>query len=815
MDVEKDRRRSAATPHTTQGSQNRWPARAQKLLDSSYLQCLETLHEPLRRCLRGFEEQLFALAERTHRTAEQQDYFFSRQRVLQDRVLFEQRFNSGLNAAFNTMGREPDTAPSGSSDKPWRTLELLDPAEQELSMAVTQLGGRGEARHSQILHELGYRLAVLVAAPPLEGDALPLGPHSLARIFHLAGGELKLPLQHHLLMLQSFDKHIIPSLASVYDAVNAQLIGDGILRQLRHAPVPRQVQQHSRHDTVAVEKSSGPPGQKAAAPAPDAGATNREGGSIEVLESLRNLLAQQRGGDTAPGRPSAGRTASKEELQTALGALQQHLAQVTDKASRELRSAQRLREELLAQLNAGKPADSPSTQLSGEQGDTVELVAMLFEQLGQQMRQGGSARALLGDLQLPVLRMAVTDSDFFEQHEHPARKLLDTVAAAANDWLDEGDDQSNRPLAEKLQQLVKRANQEPPSAGLYTTLLADIEHHLGLLSRKAKAAERRHVEAAKGRERLNQARRQAGELMAERFTQSSPRGLLRTLLDRAWSDVLALTLLRHGQDSTAFKGQLMITDQLLGRLPIDDRQQLQQEVEAGLQQIGMPVEDAEQMTRRLLASIAVDIAKPMPSPPATEPSVTVDTSETETTQNSEKTLAAASSSTNWPASDRLPSSPPAIAIAANNRTSTTHLAQRLKQHHRLGERSETPTRTPATTQPAAPLPMLGPQEARIHNHLRKLPFGTWFEFLDTKTGQHTQRKLAWFSPVSGNTLFVTRRGLRCDAMTLHQLTLAIASGTVRELPPQKDSLLDRAWHSLTHSLGQATSTEHAPRESIR
>ena len=86
---------------------------------------------------------------------------------------------------------------------------------------------------------------------------------------------------------------------------------------------------------------------------------------------------------------------------------------------------------------------------------------------------------------------------------------------------------------------MSRASEEPPSSALYTVLLADIEHHLAVLNRKARAAERRHIEAAQGRERLDAARDRATKIMAERFAQSPPRGLLRALLERAWSDVLA------------------------------------------------------------------------------------------------------------------------------------------------------------------------------------------------------------------------------------------------------------------------------------
>ncbi|WP_158753201.1 DUF1631 family protein [Dyella sp. S184] len=779
MNVGQDRRGLPAFHQTARLSIGRWPARAQRLLEASYKLCVDGLHEPLRQCLGDFEQQLFAQAERARQHTQQQDYYSSRQRVLQDHIQFEQRFNEQLAATFNaldTTAAAPTTASASATatrEKAWQSLELLDPVAQELTMAVDQLGARGEVRHSGVLYELGYRLAVLISAPPLEGVKLPLGPHALAEAFHQASSELELPLAHQLMLLQSFDQWVIQPLARLYDAINAQLQEDGILPQLRSIPIPRHLS--NKQSRPARKESAAAALDEAAHPADTTAASSGSGGSIEVLESLRDLLAQQRTNQaSATGQP-AGLVAGPEELQIALGALQQHLAQVTDHASRELRSAARLREELLTQLNIGKPSGAPRTQLSNEQGDTVELVAMLFEQLGQQLQQGGNARALLGDMQLPVLRMAVADQDFFEKREHPARKLLDTVTAAANDWLDGSDDESNRPLANKLEQLVARASQEPPSAGLYTTLLADIEHHLGLLTRKAQAAERRHVEAAQGRERLDQARHRAGQLMAERFAQSPPRGLLRALLDRAWSDVLALTLLRHGEDSEAFGKQLAITDQLLGRLPVGDRLQLQQNVENGLQQIGMHAEEAEQVAQRLLGTEKPDAAVELPS--------------------------------------------------------ATDLAMRLKQHQRLGEHQSTQPTAPTTpavpsapfipptkheptvaavqashaTQSAHPAqaPEPSPRERRIEQHLGKLPFGSWFEFVDPTTGQIARRKLAWHSPMSGRCLLVSRRGQRGEEMTLTQLAHEIAAGRVCEVPEQRESMLDRAWRGLTGNLRQS------------
>lgn len=795
MDVEQDRRRSFASHQRSRLAEGRWPARAQRLIETSHTLCVEGLREPLRRCIGEFEQQLFKLAEGAHRHQEQQDFYASRQRILQHRALLEERFIARVGIAFDRIdsGATPRTP---SEAKPWQSLQLLDPAEQELTMTVAQLAARGEMRHSSVLYELGYRLAVLIGAPPLEGEALPPGPHALAKAFHEACVELELPLPHHLLLLQSFDQWLLQSLTPVYDAINAQLHADGILPQLRSIPVPRHLSKRTRpvHAEAAATAVEPSPSSAAAAPA---------GGSIEVLESLRDLLAQRRAGGGSAGGTAASRVASTDELQTALGALQQHLAQVTDHASRELRSAQRLREELLTQLNINNPAGAPETQLTGEQGDTVELVAMLFEQLGQQLQQGGNARALLGNLQVPVLRMAVADHDFFEQREHPARKLLDAVTAAANDWLDGSDDESNRPLAAKLEQLVARAAQEPPSAGLYTTLLADIEHHLGLLTRKAQAAERRHVEAAQGRERLDQARQRAGALMAERFAQSAPRGLLRALLDRAWSDVLALTLLRHGEDSDAFQAQLAITDQLLGRLPVDDRLQLQREVESGLQQIGMHAEEAKQVAQRLLGTGSDSIPTPQPAqaPTAAAAAAVVP--------------AGRPAAAGPPHAATVAAAPRPVVPPAADLPSATDLAMRLKQHHRLGEEQDAAARA-GGAQPGTQPPVLGPREARIHNHLSKLPFGSWFEFVDPGTGQIVQRKLAWYSQMSGRCLLVSRRGQRGEEMNLSQLAAEIASGRVCEVPQQREGLLDRAWRGLASSLRQATAVRRShPPESGR
>ncbi|WP_130619791.1 DUF1631 family protein [Dyella amyloliquefaciens] len=749
MDVEQQgRRQPFASDRDARPDRADWSPRARRLIEETHALCVSWLEAPLRACLFDIEQRLYSQAERSRNNLEQQRSLFSRQLLQQQRPVLERRFLEGVRKHFSRLGSA--VIATEEHEPAHRPLELLDQSEHEQSVAVQTLVARGEARHGSALFELGYRFAVLVSQPPLEGEHLPLGPLALSSAFREGGEALvDFPVEHRVLMLQCFDTAVISTLGSLYDTVNEHLRADGVLPQLRAFPTPprTQVERPQRGgsgENAPANFSRQPPAP--AAPAP-LSPTPARSDSIAVLDNLREMLAQHRAGQGALNYQQSGRPASPEELQLALDALQLHVSDVADHAQRELRSAHALREELITQLNAGKPAGASQTHLTAEQGDTVELVAMLFEQLGHQLQHEGSAHSLLGDLQLPLLRMAVADKGFFNQREHPARKLLGVVTEAANDWLDVPDGDADRSLGAKLNQLVDRARREPPSTGLYTSLLADIEHHLSLLNRKAQIAERRQVEAMQGRERLEQARHRAAALMTERFERCNPRGLLRTLLERAWSDVLALTLLRHGEDSEAFTLRLRITDQLLGQLPVADQGLLQSEVESGLQQIGMHAEEAVQVAQRLLGISAS-------TPAATE-----------------------------------------------NTATTTELALKLKQHQRLGEHvaPEAPVAAPAP--PPVPASPESP-ERRIYQRLRQLPFGTWFEFIDANNGKVSQRKLAWYSPVSGNALFVTRRGMRDEEMPLQHLAHEMACGHVREMAHVRDNLLDRAWHALTSHLRQ-------------
>ncbi|HEV2621052.1 MAG TPA: DUF1631 family protein [Frateuria sp.] len=564
MDVEQPGRHRSITDAPPAN----WPAKTRRLIDETRRLCRDWLPGPLRQCLADFDRALHEQSARARNHLDQQRYQATRQRLVQDRQAFEERFIDCIDQGLMRMG-----APAAAKAPAARlTLSLLDPLEHEMTAALDQLVARSAARGGPLLVELGYRLAVLVGIPPLEGEAMPLGPQAMVKAFRDSSTALGLPAEHHLLLLQAVEGKLIQGLTPLHEVVNNHLAAAGILPRLRPFPLPRTPRQPRRQRPLP------------ASPAPEAAPSGTD---------LRELLARQRG-----PRPvdAHARFAGAEELQAALATLQ--TSRHADPGV--LRHAQRLRERLVDQLNAGRPIDAVPILPGPQADDALVLVVRLFDIL-QRPLPPAVAHALLDRTQLPLLRAAVADEGFFDRREHPARLLLDQLLAAARDWLDEGDVGQ---LA-ALEPLLERLEREQPTPNLYSELGTELERLLAQWQRKAQAAERRHVEAMQGRERLEQARQRASELLAGLIAKAPPGAALRALLEHAWSDVLALTLLRHGEQSETFARRLVITDQLLGRLPPGNLGTLQAEVEAGLQQIGMHGEEATHVAQRLIGAGAV------------------------------------------------------------------------------------------------------------------------------------------------------------------------------------------------------------------
>lgn len=740
--------------------------RVRQLLEELMAMASARLEPALRAVLSDLEQQLFKLAEQSRNNTEQQRCFESLREVKRGRADLAPRFVASLEE--HLAGFDRASAPAAKAD-PDAELELLPAQQLEDHLAIAEMSSRAEVRASTALFELGHRFGVMAGAPVFEAEQLPLGPRALGASLSRALDQLDLPPEHRQLAYRLFERRVLANIAGFYDAVNEHLVTRRILPHLRvyvarrsaeaaTATRPAAAAGEAAEATSAAPRggSSGTRGGSAAGRGTGSAAAGGPGyaseddgdetGGGNLFTTMRDLLAQRRSVLGLPAEePGEGRAAAPDELQAALSTLQTRpVAPVMVGGKPTLRSVQHLRQDMLAQLRQ-MSTDGRAPRLAGEQRDAVELVSMLFDHLGQELRMGGAAQQLLTKLQVPLLRVALNDTGFFTRRSHPARRLLSTLTETAAYWVDSADGEADPGLVEKMQLLVDRVSSEfNGDVGLFGSLLEDLERHMSTLARKADMVERRHVEAAQGRERLDVARERAGTVIAERMLGSRPTSLVRTLLEQAWTDVLALTLLRQGEHSDVFRRRVAVADQLLRRDPKADTEALRHEVEQGLSQVGLHLPDAEQIARKVLDQPVVDFQ----GEPVTQ----------------------------------------------------TELAMKLKQRQRLGnEETAAASATAAAKREAVPLTT---EEQRMFERLKTVPFGTWFEFVQNQQGAVVRRKLAWFSPLTGRCLFVNQRGQRSDERSLDQLARDVVRGQVRLVVATQDSLIDRAWNAIVGALKQ-------------
>ncbi len=424
------------------------------------------------------------------------------------------------------------------------------------------------------------------------------------------------------------------------------------------------------------------------------------------------------------------------------------LAKLQAQAAGVRRSMADLHNALLAQMRA---EHGPQASLTVNDTDTFDLLDMLYGQIHREVRPDAAAADLLTRLQVPVARAALSDPAFFVRDQHPARELLNAVAEAGANWL--GEDDVDPQLVQKLDRAVdKVVTDYEGDTAVFDAANEEIQQHFRALAHKAELAERRHVEAARGKERLESAKQQAGASIEQLCAQAAPPRFVQSLLKQAWSDVLTLTLLRNGEGSEQWHAReketariAEVTCQPPGSAESDA--ELGQQVESALLQVGYHQDEASAIARRLSTPGGEDEA-----------------------------------------------------------SSRTELTARIRARSRLGEQAEG---TEARRE--APLAR-SPAEEDYYRQLRTLPFGTWFEFTTNQQGDMRRQRLSWYSLITDNALFVNPRGQKVAEHSLDGLARLMAHGQARLVSEGKSRLIDRAWQATLRTLRSLAGTS-TPAES--
>jgi hypothetical protein len=190
-----------------------------------------------------------------------------------------------------------------------------------------------------------------------------------------------------------------------------------------------------------------------------------------------------------------------------------------------------------------------------EERATIEIVALLFQSILTEERIPASVRVWFARLQMPVLRVAVSEPDFFATIDHPARRLIDRMGACVMGF-DSAGSGSAGSSGEALEREIKRVVQVVeayPDTGrrVFQTVLIEFEKFLEHYFRNENEATKRGVSLAQQVEQR--------ETMAIQYTIELRKMLnevpvqegVRQFLFHVWADVLATAAVRYGAQGEA------------------------------------------------------------------------------------------------------------------------------------------------------------------------------------------------------------------------------------------------------------------------
>ena len=505
----------------------------------------QQLKDALQELFDNADDTLFEMADRAHNNTEQNSFFEAMRDLRLKRKSIERAFLDKFYEAFLRIGQyqivEPTIPAAVSFDK----LALVHNDDLEKTVAVDAMVAKVLSRDGIALDQLTTRLNHLITQP-LTDETNPMGPALLCDFFLQAGKSLGVGIKVKLIILKLFERYVLSSADQLYAEANQLLIATGILPDLKPAPARRatDLAQASVHAEPAEDASRA--------------GTQVDEGVQEVFVALQKLLFHVRGSVaptlevSAPAQPI-----STRDLLRLLSHLQQYVPPSAAPDDFDLRNQL---EQLLTRVSV-KSGKSRVVDVADE--DVINLIAMLFECILDDRNLPDSLKALIGRLQIPMLKVAVLDKSFFSRGNHPARRLLNEIAAAAMGWGD-CDDHQRDTLYLRIEQVVQRLlNDFVDDPAIFSELLADFlaftsdeRRRSELLEQRTRDAEEGRAKTELARQRVEQALNQAllGKVLPQRVV---------AFIQEAWSQVLLLTCLKHGDQSAEWHADVQTMEQLV------------------------------------------------------------------------------------------------------------------------------------------------------------------------------------------------------------------------------------------------------------
>ncbi len=550
----------------------------ERILEESQMLVCARLAAALGGMLEKSDEALSTLASGTQNREAQALYQDARKLLAAQGTKLAEQFNKFYQTEFRNralLAKDPSMTFSALMTS---TLKLVGEDDLEETLKFKELAAKLARFCEEELAALDQRAGVLLGDATLSAEANPFSPQAICDAYQQACHELGTTMKLRGVLMKLFDDHVIDAVRAIYKDLNALFVRNSILPKIRYGVTKKK----------ESAKPKGAAGQEAgaevlAALSPDAEAN--------LFSLLQGLVAKGGMPALAPGQvPLSGAEllGSHTRIQQGdLGALPPGLpaaaaASGTTNVLHELK------------------ASSVGAGMGQMDAMTLDIVAMLFDQLFDDPKIPAGMKGLIGRLQIPMLKVAIADKSFFSKKTHPARQALDAFGEIAVRLPSEFD--ASSPLYEKLDAIVQRLlDGFQDDVSIFEGVQAEIRTLIDEEDQRVEAETRVVAERAEQAENLAVAKSAAEDEVRARVQAHSLPGPVLEFLVEHWRKLLLLIHAKLGTRSEKWNNALGVMDQLVWsvepKATVEERRRLAavvpslvKHLAAGLQALGTPDE---------------------------------------------------------------------------------------------------------------------------------------------------------------------------------------------------------------------------------
>lgn len=202
----------------------------------------------------------------------------------------------------------------------------------------------------------------------------------------------------------------------------------------------------------------------------------------------------------------------------------------------------------------------PQGALPRSEAHTLDLLSRIFETVLLDDSIPPETRELIRFLQVPVLKAALLDKNFFFEEAHPARRMIDLLSNMG--W--EGRQGVNDPVLQAMQRGVERIGREGDAQpAVFAEAVAELEAQLQVEERAAEEAIAAPIARATQIEKRTVAAKSARQAVGVRVADGELTAVVSGFLEQRWVDVLTFAHLIEDERPGAVVNATRTMDELV------------------------------------------------------------------------------------------------------------------------------------------------------------------------------------------------------------------------------------------------------------